>query len=99
MNSSCPSVVGEPRNDGLIARYEELRRQALGRSATQGQGLALFMRRGMSAWMQAWSQCVPPSPVPARWRNDQEICPVQLHREVVMLLAGMVLFARQEALA
>ena len=99
MNSSCPSVVGGPRNDGLIARYEDLRRQALGRSATQGQGLALFMRRGMSAWVQAWSQCVPPAPMPARAHDDQEICPVQLHKEMAMLLASMVMFARQEALA
>jgi hypothetical protein len=83
----------------LIARYEELRRHALERSATQGQGLALFMRRGMSAWMQAWSQCVPPTPVPARSHDDQEICPVQLHKEMAMLLASMVLFARQEVLA
>ncbi len=101
MNSSCPDVPRGPRNDGLIARYEELRGQALGRSATHGQGLAMFMRRGMSVWMQAWSQCLPPPcvPAPARSRDDQEICPVQLHREVVMLLAGMVLFARKEALA
>jgi hypothetical protein len=92
-------VAGGLRNDGLIARYEELRRHALGRPATQGQGLALFMHRGMRAWMQAWSQCVPPAPVPARSHDDQEICPVQLHRDVAMLLASMVLFARQEALA
>ena len=101
MNSSCPFVAGGPRNDGLIARYEELRRHGLGRSATQGRGLALFVRRGMSAWMQAWSRCLPPAlvPEPARSHYDQEICPVQLHRDVAMLPASMVLFARQEALA
>jgi hypothetical protein len=88
-----------PRNDGLITRYEELRRLALGRSSAQAQGLALFMRRGMSAWMQAWSQCVAPPLAPAQPQDDQEICPVQLHREVAMLLASMVLFARQEAIA
>ena len=90
-----------PRNDGLIARYEELRRQALGRFGAQPQGLALFMRRGMSAWMQAWSHCVapPPPPSPAQTRQTQENCPVQLHADVAMLLASMVLFARQEAIA
>jgi hypothetical protein len=87
-----------PRNDGLIARYEELRRQALGRFGAQAQGLALFMRRGMSAWMQAWSQVTPP-PSPVRPLDDPEICPVQLHAEVATLLAGMVLLARQEAIA
>jgi hypothetical protein len=88
-----------PRNDGLIARYEDLRRQALGRFGAQAQGLALFMRRGMSAWMQAWSQCVAPPPSPAQPPPTQEICPVQLHADVATLLASMVLFARQEAIA
>ena len=89
-----------PRNDGLIARYEELRRQALGRFGAQAQGLALFMRRGMCAWMQAWSQCVPPPlPTPTAPPDDPQTCPAQLHAQVAMLLANMVLFARQEALA
>lgn len=88
------------RNDGLVARYEELRRQALGRFGAQAQGLALFMRRGMCAWMQAWSQCVVAPPTsPAQPPQTQEICPVQLHADVVTLLASMVLFARQEAIA
>ena len=88
-----------PRNDGLIARYEELRCLALGRPTAQPQGLALFMRRGMGAWMQAWSQCVAPAHAPTQPPQTQEICPVQLHRDVAMLLASMVLFARQEAIA
>ena len=62
--------------------------------------LALFMRRGMCAWMQAWSQCVVAPPTsPAQPPQTQEICPVQLHADVVTLLASMVLFARQEAIA
>lgn len=88
-----------PRNDGLIARYEELRCHALGPSGGQGRGLVLFMRNGMSVWMGAWSQCVAPALVSARQPNDQETCPVQLHREVATLLASMVLVARQEAIA
>lgn len=74
----------------------------LGRSGAQGHGLALLMRRGVSAWMQAWSQCVAPPPVtvvplaPVQGPDDQGICPVQLHTEVATLLANMVLFARQE---
>jgi hypothetical protein len=83
----------------LIAHYEELRRQALGRFGAQAQGLALFMRRGMSAWMQAWSQCGAPPPSSAQPPQTHEICPVQLHADVATLLASMVLFARQEAIA
>jgi hypothetical protein len=83
----------------LIARYEELRRQVLGRCGTHGHGLALLMRRGVSAWMQAWSQCVASPPAPTQAPDDPEICPVQLHSEVATLLANMVLFARQEVSA
>ena len=84
----------------MIARYEELRRLALEHCGAQAQGLALFVRRGMRAWMQAWSQCERPSlPPSAAPQDDLEICPAQLHAEVAMLLASMVLLARQEALA
>lgn len=82
----------------MIARYEELRRQVLERCGAQAQGLALFMRRGMRAWMLAWSQCVLPTPAAAP-PDEQETCPARLHAEVAMLLASMVLFARQEAVA
>ena len=43
----------------LAAHYEQLRRDAIGRPAHGGAGLglALFLRRGMTAWMQAWSEC------------------------------------------
>ena len=89
-----------PRNDGLIVRYEELRRQVLGRYGAHGQGLALLMRRGMCAWMQAWSQCAAaPPPVPTQVPDDQQTCPVALHKEVTTILANMVLFARQEVIA
>ena len=58
--------------------------------------MALLMRRGVCAWMQAWSQCVAPPFAPTQAPDDPEICPVELHREVATLLANMVLFARQE---
>jgi hypothetical protein len=62
--------------------------------------LALFIRRGMRAWMQAWNQCVPPSPpAPAALAEDPQTCPAQLHAQVATLLASMALLARQEVLA
>jgi hypothetical protein len=88
------------RDDGLVARYEELRQLALACRGVQAQGLALFIRRGMRAWMQAWSQCVPPSlPASAALPDAPQTCPAQLHAEVATLLASMVLFAPQEVLA
>ena len=49
--------------------------------------------------MQAWSQCLAPPPVPTQVPDDQETCPVELHKEVATILANMVLFARQEVIA
>jgi hypothetical protein len=102
MKQASPAPAA--RNDGLVARYEDLRRLALGRWSAQAHGLALFIRRGMRAWMLAWSQCVPPTlPSPstalATPPDDRDTCPVRLHAEVAMLLANMVLFTRQEAIA
>ena len=92
------SSVPLPRDESLVARYEDLRQQVLGRSAVQPQGLALFIRRGMCAWMQAWRQCVVPTPTPAPLQGNQQMCPAPLHRDVAMLLASMVLSNRQEAI-
>ena len=101
-----------PRDDGLIARYEDLRRLALDRHRAQAQGLALFIRRGMAGWLQAWSRCtgeplastaaaaapaVPAVPATsAPATQAHDICPVQLQNDVAMLLASMVLATRQE---
>jgi hypothetical protein len=89
------------RKDGLISRYEELRQQALGRpnGISRAQGLALLMRNGISGWVRAWAQCVA---VPASRTErlvEDDILPLEMHREVTMILAEMVLNRRQEATA
>lgn len=102
MIPSSPSLRRGPRNDGLISRYEELRQQALGRPSgiPRGQGLALLMRSGIGGWMQAWAQCVVEAPASPKERlGDDEIFPFEMHREVTMILAAMVLYGRQEASA
>ncbi len=64
----------------------------------RGQGLALFMCSGMCVWMQAWAQCVVQVPAPAEERLDEdEVFPLELHKEVTMILAAMVLNGRREA--
>jgi hypothetical protein len=59
-------------------------------------GLALFLHRGMAAWMQAWSpgmDCVtPPAPQPATTP-----VPMDVRGQVAMLLAGIILSLHQEA--
>ena len=97
-----PALRRIPRNDGLIARYEALRQQALGQPSAiaRGQGLALLLRSGLGGWMEAWAQCVVAVPAPPQEQlGEDEIFPVTMHREVTMILAGMVLNGRQEATA
>ena len=102
MIPSPPSPRRVPRNEGLITRYEELRQQALGRPSgiPRGQGLALLMRSGIGGWMQAWAQCVVDIPAPPKeQRGEDATFPIEMHREVTMILAGMVLHGWQEAMA
>ena len=81
--------------DGLIAAYEELRRQLL--NGQRGAGLALFMRRGMREWMNACSLCVGPSPTKEFIAApDEAVLPQGARTEIVLILAGMLLHGCQE---
>ena len=102
MNPAAPWLRRAPRNDGLIARYEELRQQVLGRPSgiRRGQGLALLLRSGIAGWMQAWAQSVMEVPAPRKEElGENESFPVAMQREVTMILAAMVLHGYQEARA
>lgn len=58
------------------------------------------MRGGIAGWMQAWAQCVVESAAPPKEPlGADESFPVAVHQEVTMILAGMVLYGRQEAIA
>lgn len=77
-----------------MARYEELRRSVLeGRAGQRPLGLALFLREGMRAWMDAWLAC----PVSLAPRPEANAAPVprsplaSAPRELVDLLASMAL--------
>lgn len=63
-----------------------------------GFGLALFLRRGMTAWMQAWSECA--NPVEAGTRSHprvDETIPGDMRSQITTLLADMILCLQQEA--
>lgn len=79
--------------------YEELRRNALtGQRGAPNWGLALFCRRGMLAWMKAWSDCAPVKDVPIRGRIEQRPdVPQDMRSNMIMLLVNMVLAGRKEA--
>jgi len=79
-------------------QYEALRREALGPrgSLERGHGLALFLSRGMVAWMAALSALGPPRLTPSG--KSQRSSPphssefaVELRSDLTTLLAGMVL--------
>jgi len=81
--------------DGLIAAYEELRRQ-IG-NGQRGPGLALFMRRGMREWMNACSLCLAPSSTKEfSSAPDEAVLPQGARTDMVLILAGMLLNGCQE---
>jgi hypothetical protein len=84
----------------LAAHYEQLRRDAMNRSTSGGQGLglALFLRRGMTAWMQAWSECASKvEPETRSVSGGHESILVDMRSQLTSLLAGMILSLQQEA--
>jgi len=84
-------------------RYEDLRRTARDEAGSAGSswGLALFLRRGLSAWMHAWPQEVgtdPPVPQPALPSVPCPAVSTSFGPQLVTVLANMILTARQEVL-
>ena len=82
-------------------RYEQLRGDvlSLGMGQTAALGLALFLRKGMTAWMSASSQCIPTtgtgtltSPTTVQGFS------LDIRFEMTRILAGMILGQQQEAL-
>jgi hypothetical protein len=95
------SFTAAARQD-LTVRYEQLRRDAIGRSVSvsQGLGLTLLLRRGMTAWMQAWSECAGRVQLEKPSESGpQETIPVDLRSQLAGLLAGMILSLQQEVTA
>lgn len=83
----------------MLAGYEQMRgtvMDPLSNGLVTLQGLALFLRQGMAAWMGAWStsapaqepdRAAPPTPPPL---------PQSIQAQLAMILAGMILSQRQE---
>ena len=83
-----------------MEQYEQLRREAISRSefGSKGLGLALFLRRGMTAWMQAWAQCTDhDAPTAPSESATAAAVPIDLRGQVATLLAGIILSLQQEA--
>lgn len=85
-----PFVQGE----NLVVRYEQLRKDALSRSRDGGSGfgLALFLRQGMTAWMQV---CTCAATSPAReaiqsWNTVYSLS-YDVRSQAAVILAGILL--------
>jgi hypothetical protein len=78
--------------------YENLRRDALDRSSRRGHGLALFVSRGMMAWLEALTALAPRPPRPSAPTESVDFAP-GLQPDLTTLLANMVLscLGREEA--
>ena len=93
-------AAGTPAaSQDLVARYEQLRRDAIGPRAHSGEGLgfALFLRRGMTAWLQAWPECAgkvdPGTHAPP---SVDGTIPGDMRSQIATLLASMILGLQQE---
>jgi hypothetical protein len=55
------------------------------------------MRKGMKEWMNACSLCLAPSPIQeSAAAPDEAVLPQGARTEVVLILAGMLLYGCQE---
>lgn len=76
--------------------YEEMRAYALGIAAGAGpRGLALLVRQGMAAWVQAWTLGAQDLPAEiagtASGQGDRSLSAENMQAELVMVLAGIVI--------
>lgn len=81
------------------SRYEDLRRRVTeeGERLPRGPEITVFVRRGMVAWTQAWSEEVPGTTPPSVAPEPTRL-PAGLYADVTRLLVNMVLDRRQEIL-
>ena len=85
----------------MLADYEQMRGTVLDPLCTGMvtlQGLALFLRQGMAAWMGAWSNCMSePAHAPDRAATPTPpLLPQSIQAQLAMILAGMILSQHRE---
>lgn len=101
MSPSTRGMTNEQTAPEHTSRYEALRNHALQRDASVARhGLAVLLRQGVAAWMEAWSKMPSPSPQPAKDESPRP-CPLPegSSAEVVRVLAAMTLGYMQEVCA
>lgn len=94
-------LMGFEMADSTLQQYESMRLQVLNHQADfseRGLGLALFIRRGMLAWLEVCHRCTPAD------SNQQERTEVPvfsngLKSEMIKVMANITLFNLEEALS
>ncbi len=101
MSRSTRGMTNEQAAPEHTSRYEVLRNHALQRDVSVARhGLAVLLRQGVAAWMEAWSKMPPPSPQLAEDENPRPCSlPDGSSAEVVRVLAAMTLGCMQEVCA
>jgi hypothetical protein len=93
---------GSGQDKELVMRYEELRDQVLHATGRSGGGLgwAVFVRKGMAAWFEAWQENVRyKEPQPASGGTPKPCLSPEKERAIVVVLTGMVLSHLTEQIA
>ena len=97
-------ISGQSDPGYSLRAYEQLRQEALASApgTERGHGLALFVMRGLSAWLHALNALVPRPIEPARSMEPVSPGPApslspEARSELTNVLADMVLACSQEA--
>ncbi len=86
------SEAPRPNASAHVARYEELRRQAVERQVLASRfGLAVLLRQGLAAWVDQWSKMPAPTPAPSAEISRPSPLPDDSQAEVIHVLAAMAL--------
>jgi len=78
----------------LVDLYERLRDQALGKLFANGQGLglALFMRKGMAAWIQVWTEYTSKAKAVTTDKLDiRDHLSENINNQITMVLTSMIM--------
>ena len=89
-NSAHPTTERLEQQIDWKHEYECLRREAVEQGARRGHGLALFLSRGMAAWLAALT-ALKPQPVAQNLNEQSASLPSIARSDLTPLLASMVL--------
>jgi hypothetical protein len=85
-------------DESTLVQYESLRLQILNRQgdfSERGLGLALFIRRGMLAWMEVCNKCIP-ADARGQKRTETHVSAYGVTSEMVKVMANITLFNMEE---